>query len=235
MHTSPTNPVTDNTTTRTAPSGAGDLLDPVSRLSEILFGLIMVLTFTGSFSVTNAGREDVRALLAAAIGCNLAWGLVDSVVFLVQRLCERGRNQRLVRRLHQLAVGDREAGDVLAQALPNAVHAVLTPGEIASLHERLLRYQAPAGPLRPTALEWRGAVAVFLLVSGATLPVIVPFVFLSQPLPALRLSNAIALVMMAIIGTALARYAGSPRPILTGLAFALFGTLLVAVTIALGG
>jgi len=38
-------------------------LDPIERASEILFGLIMVLTFTGSLSVAEAGRDDVRAML----------------------------------------------------------------------------------------------------------------------------------------------------------------------------
>ena len=49
-------------------------LEPMDRLSEILFGLIMVLTFTGSLSVAEVGREDVRLMLIGALGCNLAWG-----------------------------------------------------------------------------------------------------------------------------------------------------------------
>jgi len=42
-------------------------LEPIDRLSEVLFGLIMVLTFTGSLSVAEAGREDVRTMLAGAL------------------------------------------------------------------------------------------------------------------------------------------------------------------------
>jgi hypothetical protein len=48
------------------------VLDPHERISEVLFGLIMVLTFTGSISIAEAGREDIRAVLIAALGCNLA-------------------------------------------------------------------------------------------------------------------------------------------------------------------
>jgi hypothetical protein len=33
------------------------LLDPIERHSEILFGLIRVLTFTGSLSATGTGRD----------------------------------------------------------------------------------------------------------------------------------------------------------------------------------
>ena len=36
------------------------VLEPIERVSEVLFGLIMVLTFTGSLSVADAGRDDVH-------------------------------------------------------------------------------------------------------------------------------------------------------------------------------
>ena len=52
------------------------VLDPIDRISEVLFGLIMVLTFTGSLSVTEAGRESIRTMLIGALGCNLAWELL---------------------------------------------------------------------------------------------------------------------------------------------------------------
>ena len=51
------------------------VLDPIDRVSEVLFGLIMVLTFTGSLSVAEAGRDDVRTMLIGAVGCNVAWGV----------------------------------------------------------------------------------------------------------------------------------------------------------------
>ena len=46
------------------------LLDPVDRISEVLFGLIMAVTIVGSLSVATAGRGEVRAVVAAALGCN---------------------------------------------------------------------------------------------------------------------------------------------------------------------
>ena len=69
-------------------------LDPIDRLSEVLFGLIMVLTFTGSLSVVGAGREDVRTMLVGALGCNLAWGLIDAVFYLMGCLAEKERVSR---------------------------------------------------------------------------------------------------------------------------------------------
>ena len=68
------------------------LLDPVDRISEILFGLIMAVTIVGSLSIATAGRNDVRTVLWGALGCNLAWGLVDAVMYLVRMATERARN-----------------------------------------------------------------------------------------------------------------------------------------------
>jgi hypothetical protein len=40
-------------------------------VTEVIVGVLMALTFTGSFSVASHGRE-VRTMMWAALGCNLA-------------------------------------------------------------------------------------------------------------------------------------------------------------------
>src|SRR5580700_9219604 len=50
-------------------------LDPLERFSEILFGVIMVLTFTVSLRVARADRLQVHEMLIGALSCNLAWGV----------------------------------------------------------------------------------------------------------------------------------------------------------------
>jgi hypothetical protein len=214
---------------------SAEVLDPVSRLSEIMFGLLMVLTFTGSFSVSNAGSNDVQDLLKASLGCNIAWGIVDGFMYLIATLCDRGHGQRLLMQLQKHPLGAPQATELLAERLPFLVNEVLTPEDITHLHKRLLEMKVPTGRLRPTLIELRGALVVFLLVFLSTLPVILPFVFLTEPMHALRLSNVTALAMMLLIGLRLGHYAGAQRPWITGLTFALFGVILVLVTIALGG
>src|SRR5689334_16877333 len=75
------------------------LLQPNERISEALFGLIMVLTFTGSLSVAEAGRDDVRSMLIGALGCNLAWGIIDAILYLMGCLSEQARGLRALRDL----------------------------------------------------------------------------------------------------------------------------------------
>ena len=68
------------------------VLGPVDRASEMLFGLLMALTFVGAVSVATAGRAEIHTMLAAALGCNLAWGLVDGIMYLVGTVTDRGHS-----------------------------------------------------------------------------------------------------------------------------------------------
>lgn len=72
------------------------VLNPVDRSSEILFGLIMVMTFTSSLSAGQAGGADVRAMLIGALSCNLAWGIIDAVMFFMSSMAERRLCERTV-------------------------------------------------------------------------------------------------------------------------------------------
>ena len=65
------------------------VLDPFDRISEIIFGLIMVLTFTATFSAAESNRVEVRAMVLSALACNVAWGIVDAIMYLIGILTER--------------------------------------------------------------------------------------------------------------------------------------------------
>jgi VIT1/CCC1 family predicted Fe2+/Mn2+ transporter len=67
------------------------VLDPFDRVSEVIFGVLMAMTFIGAMNVATAGREEVRTVMIAALGCNVAWGLTDGVMYLVGIVTERTR------------------------------------------------------------------------------------------------------------------------------------------------
>ena len=159
------------------------LLDPIDRFSEILFGLIMVLTFTGSISAAESGREEIRTMLFASIGCNLAWGLVDAVMYVLRGMAERAR-----------------------QGQP-------------SLRRR----------------DFLEAAGIFALVVLATFPVVLPFIFLDDTARAMTVSRVTTLVMLFLAGMAFGRYAGHAHPMRLGVAMAVFGAVLIAAVMALGG
>ena len=208
------------------------VLSPEERVSEVLFGLIMVITFTGSLSIAEAGRDDVRTMIIGAVGCNVAWGIIDSVFYLLGCLAERSRSALTLRALRG-ATNSAAAQQILVEALPPLVASVLEPSELESLQQRLrtLPQTDSAGLTRSDAA---GALGVFLLVFVTTFPVTIPFIFVHEISVAMRISNAIAVSMLLVAGAVYGRAIGrSAWAFSVGMAG--LGGVLVALTIALGG
>jgi hypothetical protein len=208
-------------------------LDPIDRVSEVLFGLIMVLTFTGSLSVAEAGRDDVRAMLVGALGCNLAWGVIDGILYLMGSMAEKGRGLATFRAVRE-ATDPQQGRRLVAEALPPVVASALGPEDLEAIRVNLARLPEPTGHVRLRRDDWRGAAAVFLLVFLSTFPVVIPFIVMRNAVPALRVSNAIAIVMLFATGYAYGRLTGY-RPAWVGGAMVVLGGALVGLTIALGG
>jgi VIT1/CCC1 family predicted Fe2+/Mn2+ transporter len=209
------------------------VLDPTERFSEILFGLIMVLTFTGSLSAAESGRAAVRTMLIGAIGCNLAWGIVDAIMYVLNSLGSRGASLLVLRRLRQTAEPE-EAHALIAESLHPAVAAALRHEDLERIRKGLAAMPEPPArtPLKREDLQ--GALASFLLVFLSTFPVVVPFFFISDAILALRVSNAVAIVLLFLSGYELAKFSGF-RPWFTGLVMVGIGVTLVGITMALGG
>ena len=211
-------------------------LDPSERMGEVLFGLIMVLTFTLGAGITLAGDPDeAHSLLIAAIGCNVAWGVIDAALYLIGRISERGRLHRLVKAIQSLP--DREQALALVRrALDDRIPAFVSRELRATLDAHVLER------VRELALErnrigmddvWAG-LAVFWLVFFTALPAALPFLFIADPVVAMRVSNAILLGLLFYVGQAWAAYSGAHRWG-TGLLMMSLGVALVLVAIALGG
>jgi VIT1/CCC1 family predicted Fe2+/Mn2+ transporter len=210
-----------------------EVFNLVERLMEVLFGLIMVLSFTGSLSVATAGREDVREMLIGALGCNLAWGIVDAVMYVMTSLLDRGRALGTLWRVRQ-APDPKHGRSVIAGALPPLVASVMQESDLEHIRVGLARLPEPPARAQPILADFREAAWVFLLVFLSTFPVALPFLFISEAHRALRASNAIAVVMLFLGGFWLGRHAGF-HPVRTALAMVVIGVALVSVTIALGG
>jgi len=118
------------------------VLEPPERISEVLFGLIMVLTYTCSISVVQSGRVEVRHMLLGALGCNVAWGIIDGVFYLMGCLSEKGHNLATLRVLRH-ASDPQKARRIIADALPRAVVSVMRLEEFDSLHKRLNQLPKP--------------------------------------------------------------------------------------------
>ena len=171
-------------------------------------------------------------MLIEALGCNLAWGIVDAAFYLMGILGLRGHGLLVLRRLRK--AGSEEAQGLIADALPPVLASVLEPQDLETMRRRLLTLpELPARP-RLSREDLLGALGVFLLVFLSTFPVVIPFLVIGEPRLALRASNAVALVMLFACGYLLGRFSGL-RAWLTGLVMIGLGLLFVALCMALGG
>ena len=209
------------------------VLSPLERMSEILFGLIMVMTFTGSISVAEHGRGEIRNVLISALGCNLAWGVVDAGMYLMGRFTERARDLIMLTAIH--ATNDRkEAHRLLDEVLPPIISRQADAEDLDRMHSWLRARPVPPGNVTFTHMDWIGALAVFLLVFLSTFPVVIPFLLMHDAATALRFSHGIAIGMLFLVGWKIGAHTGH-SPWRVGATMVVIGTALAAGTMALGG
>ena len=211
----------------------GRVLEPVERLSEILFGLIMALTITGAVSVVTADRFEVRTMLFAALGCNLAWGIIDAGMYLMARLGDRGRNAVLARAV-RATTDHEEAHRIIADELPPLLAPAFKPAQLELVREKINQMSAFDVRPRLTGRDWRGAFGVCILVILSTFPIVIPFIVIQDTRLALRISNVLAVALLFLCGFLFGRHAGL-HPWIAGLIMVAVGVVLVSIAIALGG
>jgi hypothetical protein len=210
-----------------------NVLDPIDRISEVLFGLIMVLTYTCSISVASEGRAQLKDLLWAALGCNVAWGIIDAIFYLMNTIFSRGHGLSVLTRLKETK--DKEISrNLLLDELPLVVSAILKQEEVDGLNERLVNLEQLPRKKIISATDLRAAFIIFLLVFTCTFPVALPFILLHDIALALRISNLVALLILFFGGISVGKYAGF-KPLWTGTIITFLGIVLVALTMVLGG
>jgi hypothetical protein len=211
-------------------------LSPGDRLGELLFGLIMTLTFTlGAGVMVGTSDSDSASLLAATLGCNVAWGVIDGALLLLGRMFDRGRLARLG---HVIASAPSEGGAVaiVAQELDDVLLAVTSEPQRAELYRDVVARVRSGSPPAPRLAreDFVAALAVFVLVFGATLPAALPHLLIDDSWVAQRVSNALLIGVLFFAGYRWARYTCFP-PLASAFVVGGLSVALVAVAIALGG
>lgn len=203
-------------------------------MGEILFGLIMALGFTGAVRL---GREeaDNHALFVGIFGCNLAWAIVDGVMYVLTQLFERGRKYRVVRDVLKSA-SDEFSLKRIADEIDGPLIDLTTPQEREQLHRAVLEVVRRSRPeaAKVTREDLLGGLAVGIVIVLATFPIVVPFLVFENPGVAVRVSNLVALAQLFLLGAWWGRMVGAGSLRIAG-GLTLVGIVLVLVTILLGG
>jgi len=209
-------------------------LDPVDRLGEALFGIIMALGFTAAVRLGHE-EADSRALFVGILGCNVAWGIVDGVMYVLAALFERGREAQFVREVLS-APTDEAARECVARQMDDSLLSHATEEERRRYFGWVVETARRAGPPKVSlrSQDLLGAAAVALIILMATAPMLVPYFVFRDAEIAVRVSNVIGLALLFLVG---AQWGGSTGTGVwrVGLGVTLVGAALVAVTVALGG
>jgi len=219
------------------------LLDPVSRLVEGIYSVLIVLTFTLAARAIHSYEGPVDAddwqlavqLLVAAAGCALAWGLIDGAMYVLTCAFERGKDRRLYR-LVRSAATEEEGIAALADELDDDLSPLADEAERRRIYGSLLRRQRAAQP-PPTGFEkgdLAGGLGTFLVAVTAAAPVLLPLLLPASIEVRVRASNVVAFAMLFLMGHRWAQYAGG-KALRTGLLLALLGVVMVLIAIPLGG
>jgi hypothetical protein len=212
-------------------------LDPASHMGEILFGLIMTLTFTlaAGIVIQEEGREGAREMLIGILGCNLAWGIIDGVLYVLGQVFDRGRIRRIGFQVRQ-ATSDDEARRRVADELDETLLPMADASARRNLYDAIID-RVRSTPIAPNPVrreDVMGGLAAGWLVFACSFPAVLPFLFLEDLSLALRISNVILIALLFFVGWRAALHT-LVKPWLAGVAFMLVGVLLVALAIPLGG
>jgi len=212
-------------------------LDPGDSLAEVLFGLIMALTITAGARLFAEGAQfDAHQLVVAAVGCNVAWGVIDAVLFVLGGLFQRNRRALFYRTLRSV----RKEADALAAleeefALEDEPLAT-RPDDRARLYESILTLSARATPARARLRrqDFVAAFIVFVLVSATAVPGVIPLLLIADSNLALHVSNWLLILLLFFVGYWWGHYTDVP-PWRVEVIVMLLGVSMVLIAVVLGG
>ena len=221
----------------TALSAIHRYIDPGETLAEVLFGLIMALTIISGAEIFSAPSElDARQLALAVVGCNVAWGVIDAVLFVLGSMFYRSQRARFFRGL-RIARNEAEALAAIQEefGLEDEPLAV-APEDRVRLYRSILALSVHAAPARVKLRrrDFVSAFLVFVLVSATALPGVIPLLLLDNSYLAIRVSNAVLILLLLVVGYWWAHYTDA-RPWRAALVILLLGMTMVSVAVTLGG
>jgi hypothetical protein len=222
----------------------GNFLDPIDRLSETLFALMIMLSFTLAIRVSlladgphaPVSAEYVNRLVITMLMVIVGWGAIDGVMYALLAVFDRGEKQRLLVRIQTAATPD-EGIEAIAEKLDPILEPITRAAQRQMLYEDVLAHLSDSQP-KPVGIrrdDLIGAVGCVLVAVISVLPSLAPFVVLRDNfMLALRASNLVSFAMLFAVGWGYGHYSRM-NPWKTGLAMLAAGGILGAIAILLEG
>ncbi|MFV9503575.1 MAG: hypothetical protein AB4911_03325 [Oscillochloridaceae bacterium umkhey_bin13] len=223
----------------------GRLLDPIDRLAQTIYSVLILLTFTLAFRVFDltgqipdmpSDEQIVSELLLAAIGATIAWGVIDAIMYLLLELFQRSERHRLLQQIQ--AAPDPSSGIALvAEELDYVLDPITEEDERYQLYQNVYQRLLESEP-RPVGLrrdDLTGALGTLIVTLLAVVPSLLPLIlFRHNTELAIRTSNIVSFIVLFLAGYSWGRHTGS-HPLRTGILLAGVGAIMVLIAIPLGG
>lgn len=218
------------------------LLDPIDRLTETIYSVLILLTFTLAFRIFHleaaepVSVEYVTDLFAGALLATITWGVIDGIVYVLTSVLERGKKHRLLWHI-QAADSREEAAEAVAGELGFILEPITSDTQRTELYHDILDHlrDSEAQPIRLKREDFTGALACVFVAVIAVLPALLPFIIVrNDPALAIRLSNVGSFAVLFYAGYEWGKYT-EINPWKTGLGLVAVGMLLAAIAIPFGG
>ena len=222
----------------------GSLLDPIDRLSETIFSIMVVLTFTLAYKILKFGGEFsqespadyLHDLMISAFGAAIAWGVIDGIMYALISMFDRGEKHRLLKRI-QTAETDEEGIQAIAEELDHILEPITAAEKRQELYADVLEHlqDSQPQPVRLTRSDVAGAVGSVLVAILAVIPSLSPLLLLRHDAAlAIRVSNIVSFAVLFAAGYQWGLHTGA-NPWKTGLLLAAVSAIMVLIAIPLGG
>lgn len=217
-------------------------LDPLDAIVQLIYGVLIIMTFTLAVGASGLLAEggstpafEPQALMVAAFGCAVAWGIIDAVVYLMSCVAERNHAAKVLRDVRS-APDEDAAIEVVADAMEDQLIPITDEEDRELIYAEVVSslQETESEPTWITLADVQGALSIFVVALVATLPIVIPFFFVRNDYWDMRVSNLLSVLTLFLAGYWWGQQTGT-KPVRTGLIVAALGLAVVVVAIPLGG
>lgn len=220
------------------------LLDPIDRLSETIYTVLIALVFTLTYRIVMISDDPGLTLSSdygfelstAILGAALAWGIIDGLMYALIEVFARSERQQLLQHIQAADTMDT-AVEVIADELDFILEPITSQEQRQALYEDV-HHHLREGKSQEVGLRRQDVVGAFgsvLVAILAVLPSVLPFFLLPRNAAlAVRISNIVSFVVLFWAGYSWGKYTQT-NPWRTGVLLVAVGLMMVLIALFLGG
>lgn len=216
--------------------GYADYLGRFWYSSEPMFGVIMVVCFTSVLrAFPNLAETILGTILLSALFCCIAWGLVDGIFYAWEAHYELDKKRKLQSQVQALA--DPNMGrELVEDDLGDTIVDLMNDEDKEQIYQ-IVEKNVPGVDLGRVSIKEDiiTVLIAFSLVVGSSIIVILPFLWFSPVMTALKISNITGILLLFIMGYWREDDKRISKKLITGGFTAFVALIITLVTVVLGG